>query len=471
MRTCAVAAIWLAALWPATASAHAFAQRYDLPLPLWHYLAGAGAAVALSFLAALRVDAAGRFTRTITFATVPAKAARLARAVLRSLAVASLALLIAIGFLGPQGDWDSNLLPVTVWVLWWVGLSFLTMIVGPLWRMVDPWRALADAVAGRNRPALDRPARGGACWPGVVLFLAFCLAERVWTENAVPAKLATAVLGWSLMAWIGMVLVGREAWRLRCDPFDRALGLMARFAPLAWTRQEGATLVQLRWPGAGLIGSGGTATPSAVAFVLAMIATVSFDGLSETPLWEAITGDAVGALYAMGFVHRFGYGAAGSLVKASGLLAAPLVFATLFLAACALTGRIAGERTGAAARRFALSLVPIAVGYHVAHYFSYLLVQGQAAIPLLSDPFGLGWDLFGTRGREIDIGAVDMRTVWLVAVAAIVAGHASAVLVAHVEAVRAYGRRALASQLPLLLLMAGYTMLSLWILAQPIVNL
>lgn len=471
MRHGVAAAVLLAAILPGPASAHAFAQRYDLPLPLWHHLAAAGAVVALSFVAASRIDAGGRFVCSIALAAVPKGVANPLRGVAQGATLATLALLVTIGFLGPQGDWDSNLLPVAVWVWWWVGLSFVTMVLGPLWRVLDPWRAGADATARWSATPPARPAHASGCWPAVALFFGFCLAEQVWPENAVPARLATAVLGWTLLVWTGMALVGREAWRRRFDPFDRVFGLMARFAPLAWSRETGQIVVRLRWPGSGLLGTGRPASTSAAAFVLAMVATVSFDGFSETPLWEDITGASVGALYASGFVHRFGYGAAGSLVKASGLLAAPIVLGAVFLLAGALVGRIGGEGAGTAARRFAPSLVPIAVGYHVAHYFSYLLLQGQAALPLLSDPFGLGWDLFGTRGREVDIGTVDMGTVWFVAVAAIVAGHAIAVLVAHVEAVRAYGERATASQVPMVVLMIGYTMLSLWILAQPIVNL
>ena len=113
------------------------------------------------------------------------------------------------------------------------------------------------------------------------------------------------------------------------------------------------------------------------------------------------------------------------------------------------------------------SLVPIAIGYHLAHYFSYLVVQGQMIVPLASDPFGFGWDIFGAAGRALDIDAVDMRLVWLVAVAGVVLGHAAAVFSAHSAALSASMR--LAAQMPLAALMVGYTVTSLWILAQPIV--
>ncbi len=123
-------------------------------------------------------------------------------------------------------------------------------------------------------------------------------------------------------------------------------------------------------------------------------------------------------------------------------------------------------------RQFVLSLVPIAIAYHLAHYLSYLLIQGQAIIPLASDPLGFGWNLLGTADRAPDIGIVDAGFVWNTCVIAIVGGHIAAVLVAHVTALRVFGdaRAATRSQYPLVALMVGYTMLSLWVLSQPIVE-
>jgi hypothetical protein len=116
--------------------------------------------------------------------------------------------------------------------------------------------------------------------------------------------------------------------------------------------------------------------------------------------------------------------------------------------------------------------VPIAVAYHLAHYASLLLTTGQFIIPLASDPFGWGWDLFGTRGRAVDLGILGPAVYWYVAVALIVVGHVLAVIVAHIEAARRFAdhRAALLSQLPMLALMVAYTSLSLWIMAQPIVG-
>jgi hypothetical protein len=101
-----------------------------------------------------------------------------------------------------------------------------------------------------------------------------------------------------------------------------------------------------------------------------------------------------------------------------------------------------------------------------------LLLAGQLVIPLASDPLGLGWDLFGTTLYRIDVGILSPRAIWYTAVLVIVAGHALAVHLAHLTALRAFGDRgrALRSQYPMLVLMVTYTMLSLWILAQPVTD-
>jgi hypothetical protein len=166
--------------------------------------------------------------------------------------------------------------------------------------------------------------------------------------------------------------------------------------------------------------------------------------------------------------------AASMSIKTAGLIAMWLVFLAAYLGICALMSRLGGERPGAleTARSFALTLVPIAIGYHVAHYLQFLLVQGQYILPLASDPFGFGWNLFGTAGYRVDIGIVGARFAWYAAVTAIVTGHVAAVYLAHVKAIGLYGPHgaALRSQVPLTALMVVYTFFGLSIAAQPIVE-
>jgi hypothetical protein len=188
----------------------------------------------------------------------------------------------------------------------------------------------------------------------------------------------------------------------------------------------------------------------------------------ETPLWASI----VERILSADDLKPANSQAYMTLASAL-LVAGPLLLAALFLTTVSIMSRIAGGPPLASlSGLFVLSLVPIAIAYHLAHYFSLLAVAGQFIIPLVSDPFGNGWDLFGTTLYRIDIGIVDARFIWYLSVVAIVTGHMIAVWLAHLTASEVYADNGAArrSQYPMLILMIGYTMLSLWILAQPIVE-
>jgi hypothetical protein len=229
--------------------------------------------------------------------------------------------------------------------------------------------------------------------------------------------------------------------------------------------------------------SSGPVPVSLMVFAILLLSTVTFDGFTETPAWVAI----MAGVEALPFVdlsaaaRRVG----GGVTIAAIYTIALLVFIAVFVAVFALFGRMmaaaanfgvaddAPRRTGGElARAFVLTLVPIALAYHLAHYLTYLMIAGQLIIPLSSDPFGIGWNLFFTAHYRVDIAIVNTKFAWYTAVAAIVVGHVLAVYLAHIMALRVIGdhRAALRSQIPMMVLMVGYTMISLWILAQPIVE-
>jgi hypothetical protein len=156
-----------------------------------------------------------------------------------------------------------------------------------------------------------------------------------------------------------------------------------------------------------------------------------------------------------------------------GLLGFPVAFAALYGLTCYLMHRIVGRRpplVPALIGAYAFSLVPIALAYHYAHFLSYLLIQGQLIISLASDPFGFGWDLFGTADYVIHIRVTNARFIWIFSVVAIVLGHIFAVYLSHIRAMRLYPSQSLVqrSQLPMLGLMVIYTIVSLWIVSRPI---
>lgn len=455
--------------WDRAAWAHAFQERYELPLPLEYFVAGAGLTVALSFVVlALRMRRSAE--RAHYRIRLPAPLVHLLSRALQFLGVGVLVLAVTAGFLGAQGDWDSNLLPVLVWVIWWIGLAFVVALVGNLWNNLDPWRSMGLLLPARA--VLSWP-QWLDTWPAAALFFGFACAELAWSENAVPQKLATLVLAYSLLTWLGMALFGRETWREKADPFACFFGLFSQFAPLAIDRQAGAVELIVRPIGAGLALENQPREPStsATAFIVLMLSTVAFDGIGETPFWDDRMGQLSALLYEAGLVHWVGYAVSDSLIKVMGLALTPLVFAAIYLSTCAVMARLSGQGTAQTAKRYVLSLVPIAVAYHLAHYLTYLLVQGQMIWPLLSDPLDLGWDLLGGRGFYLDPTAIDTAVVWVTALISIVIGHVASLWLAHREALQRHdGSTALRLQIPMATLMVAYTMLSLWILSQPVVK-
>jgi hypothetical protein len=495
----------LVLLAPGAAAGHGFGQRYDLPVPLALWVTGAAAAVALSFVViGLFVKAApgkrDHWRRNLLrFAPGRLLASAGARRAARGVSVGLLSLVLVASLAGDQTP-TRNLAPTAVWVAWWVGLAYVSALVGNLWAVVNPWAAIWSSVealfgARGRRPPRRYPEWLGY-WPAVALFLAFAWIELIYTGRSIPAHLGRLILAYSALTFAGMALFGRAAWLRQADPFATAFGVLARFAPTeiraadpeacrrctaSCAGPDGACLDcgdcfdraaparrewNLRPFAAGLLRTDDV-TPSMVVFVLLLLSTVTFDGFTATPAWAGLEGALYAALAPLGEARL-------TVIGTLGLLAFPLLFVVVYLAFARWMAWAAGGSlsTGRVARLFVLSLVPIAIAYHLAHYFTYLLIQGQLLIRLASDPLGLGWNLFGTARYRPDIGLVGARAVWYTAVVAIVLGHVIAVWVAHVVALREYPdrRAALRSQLPMLALMVGYTVVSLWIIAQPIVE-
>jgi len=467
----------LAVLSPLPAAAHAFGQRYDLPLPFWLYTTGAGATVALSFVIMamfLRRGHGNPESISLNLLSIPALrwlGHNWTVRVVESASVGIFLLILSACFFGNPGPFD-NIAPTFVWVVWWVGLAFISALAGNLWDLVNPWRILFQwtrSLLGGGKASRPYPAWLGY-WPAVLLFLAFAWLELISTAAEKPRNLGGFIILYSAVAWIGMARFGGDAWLRYGEVFSVVFGTIARFAPLAGNNRE----LWLRLPATGLL-SRDPVPLSYVFFVLLLLTSVTFDGILETPFWQAVVvwiSESTALRGALLFLQQAGFDLLG-LIKSLALVLLPLVFIAAFLAVGWLVGWAGGARLGLRdiAGYFVLSLVPIAIAYHLSHYLSYFLIAGQNIIPLASDPFGIGWDLFGGKSYRLDLGIVNAKMVWYVAVSAIVAGHVIAVYVAHVTALRIFPtvRQALYSQFPMMVLMVGYTMVSLWILSQPIV--
>lgn len=451
MRRAAFAALALA---PSVAGAHAFGERYDLPAPLGYFVAGAAAAVALTFAAAIASVHRERAREApLVSAPLPSGSGPLALA-LRGLALAVFVLVLAAGFFGEPHP-ARNIAPTLVWIIGWVGLSFVCAFIVDVWPAIDPWASLHCLLPRKPAPRPWPPSWGAR--PAVALFVVFAWLEVVDPLASRPSHLALLLAAWTVINVAGMARYGREAWQRNADPLAIYFAVLGRFAPLG---VEQGQLVMRPW--ARRLVHAAPAAPA--AFVIAMLAAALFDGLLGTQFWRRV--DTAFATALPGWNDR------DNVVL--GTLGLALTFA-LFLAAyrgaCAVTAWVARDSgTARVAERFAPTLVPIAVAYLLAHNLSYLLVQGQGLVALASDPFGFGWNLFGTAGHTPKIGVIDARFGWYVATISIVGGHVISVWLAHRVALRAWPqhRRAIAASVPLTVLMIGLTAVSLAIVAEPI---
>jgi hypothetical protein len=310
-------------------------------------------------------------------------------------------------------------------------------------------------------PPLRYPAALGA-WPAVAFLLLCTWVEVIAPNSSAPLNLALWLTSWTAITLGGMALFGREAWQANADFVHLYFGWLGSFAPLAAVRPA---RLQWRWPGAGLY-EAHVATPSMVALVLAMLATVLFDGLVGTQAWRLLERTLATMPSVAGLLDRDGI-----VLGSWGLITTWLVLLGAYGLACRIAARLAATlHSRKVAQLFAPSLVPIAVGYQVAHNFAYLLEQGRTAWALISDPLGRGWNLFGTAGYQPELGLVGARTTWFVALVAIVIGHVVSIWIAHRVALAAFAtcRTAVLAGVVLTVLMVGYTALSLTIIADPL---
>jgi hypothetical protein len=295
--------------------------------------------------------------------------------------------------------------------------------------------------------------------PIFVLFLGFAWLEVIAPISESPVWLAAIVMWYSSYLWVGMILFGKPVWLQEADPFTRLYHYLGKFAPLS--RENGG---ELRLYGVGLVPDEDSLyRTGALPFLVAVLYTVTFDGFIGTPEWRTIARsmpDLPVPYLASTVLMLVGIGL---------FVAAYIGFAWLIKVAA---GEVVDALT--VARRFALSLLPIAIAYQVSHFYTFLLIQGQFLLLALMDPFGLGWTLPGLAGFEptTQLPFLTVSFVWQSQVALIVLGHIVAVWVAHEIALDVFNdrRQAIKSQMPMMGLMVVYTMLSLWILTRPTVT-
>jgi hypothetical protein len=418
--------------------AHGLGGRTDLPMDGLTAIAGGGVAIAASFVA---LTVAWRRPRLFPDdgRPLPARLARVldARALTlagRAVALVAAALVVVIALTGPPTD-QGNLAPWALFVTFWVGLVPVSVLFGPVWRRVNPLRVLVPRHGWRPYP------RRLGYWPAAVWLTCFVWFELVAPDRSDPRLVGVLILGYALVN-LALAMVYGTSWFEHGDGFEVYSTLLARMCVVG--RREDGVLV-LRTPLTGLMR--GVPEPGLVAVACVLIGSTGFDGVTRTTYWR----DNVDP---------------GSLTAGTaGLAAAIGVVTALYLGAMRATAALTGERPAVPPVRFAATLLPIALGYTVAHYFSFFFLEGQMTAILASDPYGTGLNLLGSTGHRVHYAAVAPWLTALVQVNAIVLGHIAATIAAHDLALRTQPPgRAARGQIPIATAMVALTCAGLFAL-------
>ena len=443
--------------------AHAFGQTYNLPVPLWLFLFGGAATVIVSFvLASLLVDVKNSLydypKRLIKI--LPPKGLQ----IVSTVAVIVYFFTIVAGVIGDQ-RFTHNITPTLFWVVLLVGLAHLSVLVGNIWPFINPfWQIInwIESFAGKQfRPYRLYPERLRYL-PALASYVVLAWIELLsYGWGIVPLNLASLLAIYGLTTTIGVVLYGKAAWFRYGDFFSVFFSLFGRIAIFEYNDNK----VYLRPPFVGLL-VGAKKSSIFLFFVLFMLSSTAFDGLKETTAYSSVTD----WLARWPLVSNLDSRAIDTIL----LLAFPLAFFAAYWFCLWTMKQIVKTKYSVMdlASRFSLALIPIAIAYSVAHYFTVLVIQGQLMIQLISDPLGLGWNLFHTATYSINAGIINAATVWYIQLTLIIFGHVAAVYLAHITALRTFvtGQRVLTSQYPMLALMVVYTITSLWIISQAIVS-
>ena len=444
-------------VWPAAAMAHGLTARADLPLPAWLFGWGAAVVLIVSFLALAVLwpkpkleDAGHRTVGFLRFLT-----SRPVDVMCGTAGVAVLALVVYAGFAGSQNP-SSNIAPVIVFVLFWVGFVPVSVLFGNVFSAFNPWRAIGRVLFREARRPY--PVRLGR-WPAALVLLAFTTFELAVRRASAPEKVAEATVVYTIVTLVAMAIWGVETWIERGEGFAVYFDLFSRMAPFGRVGDD----IVVRVPLAGLPRL--VPYPGTTVVVAVMIGSLTYDGAAEAGFYQRFAnafrdvGDAIG-------LDEVGQ---AELAAFLGLVGCIAVVLGLYGIGCYGASRIdRATTTASVAGAFAHSLVPIAFAYVSAHYLTFLLFQGQTIIPLASDPLGHGSDYFGTADRTIDYGILGATATWYLQVILVVVGHCLALALAHDRALVLYTsqRDAVRSQFWMLGVMVAFTSLALFLLSQ-----
>lgn len=432
------------------AFAHGIGGRTDLPVPRWLFVFGAATALILSFVALSTLWTAPRFEDP------PARQARPSwiqsvltnRSIEWTIRIVMLVFFVVVAMASARRASAADTIgPIVVYAWFWVGLAVAHALLGNLWTTLSPFDTIGRLAGFDDDDDASPYPPSWGWWPAAILLFAFVWVELVNPFGSFLGHLGILIMAYTLIQIAGMHRFGRRTWLENGEAFGVYFGLIASIAPLARARDRRVVGRPLL---AGLAEV--PPRPGLLAMIMVALGSTTFDGLSQSSLWTSATAELAGVVRTVAFT--------------GGLLAVIGIVTLAYLLAMRAAARVVGGDWHPLAVRFSHSLVPIVLAYVVAHYFSFLVLEGQLGLVRLSDPFGVGWNLFGTTDWVVNLALLSPTAIWYVQVAAIVIGHVGGVVLAHDRAIAMFEREAaVRTQYALLAVMVLFTASGLLILS------
>ena len=452
---------------PQPAFAHAFGTQYTLPIPFTLYFYGAAGALIISFVVI------GFFIRqtkkSLLFPTKDITKAFVGKILTKpwflrvgqALSVFLFLLTIITGLIGVN-DFAFNFNMTFFWIIFLLGTAYMTALTGNFYRVLNPFFSLVSLSEyvwnASSKPIFTYPKKLGY-FPALLGYFFLIYFELI--GDVTPHKLSVVLLIYSCITFLGVILFGKNDWLEKAEFFGVFFALLSWVSPLAKEKKH----VVLRVPFTALVEKR-IESFSLLLFILFMLSSTAFDGFRETTVWGNISSALSTQMSSL-----FGLQTA-FVIDTVFLILSPFFFLGIYIVILLLTKLVVhtSESIYALALAFAPSLIPIALVYNIAHYYTFLLIQGQDIIRLISDPFGYGWNIFQTANFTPNISLLPTTLIWQTEVAFLLSGHIVAVYISHLIALKVFPshKKAVISQFPMLFLMVLYTVLGLWILSQPL---
>jgi hypothetical protein len=453
---------------PAPAAAHGLVGRADLPIPAWLFGWAAAVVLIVSFAGLALLWQEPKLEGRDFFRPAPEgmSFALINPATEVFAGLLGIGLLVLTVYAGIEGEQSpqANFTPTFIYVIFWVAFVPLSILLGDVFRAVNPWRAIARGagwLASRVAGPLPTPFRYPdwlGRWPAAIGLFAFAWMELAYTEGSDPSTLAVAALVYTAITLLAIACFGTEAWISRGETFSVYFNLFSRIAPVEVRdgrlgfRPPLSALTRLE------------ALSGTIPLLCVMIGTVAFDGASEGKPWVDVAPDIQDFFTSVGF----SLGTALEITLTIGMLIGVGVVAMIYSLGIVGVRTVDRRDFREIAHSYMHTLVPIAAAYVLAHYFSLLAYNGQSIIYLASDPLGRGSDLFGTADSTIDYNIVNATAIWYVQVGVLVVGHVCGLILAHDRALAMYqkAKTATTSQYWMLAVMVAFTTGGLFLLSQ-----